>query len=104
MGGFIEPRRPQDAHIRANIVQAMIAYSNGDFGEKLFPLQEGKPPRCHWFRSHDGRGQSRAPRPIAIAAASRRTRGDRLHQLPHAVHDEKGLRPVPTAARGSGDG
>ncbi len=40
MGSFIEPRRPQDAHIRANIVQAMIAYSKGEFGEKLFPLQE----------------------------------------------------------------
>lgn len=30
----------QDAHIRANIVQAMIAYSNGELGEKLFPLQQ----------------------------------------------------------------
>lgn len=42
MGDFIEPRRPQDAHFRGNIVQAMIGYSNGDFGDKLFPLQEAK--------------------------------------------------------------
>ncbi len=104
MGSFIEPRRPQDAHIRANIVQAMIAYSKGEFGEKLFPLQEAKSPRRHWFRSDDGCGKGRAPRPFSTATSSWGTCRYRLHQLPHAVHDEKGLRPVPTAARGSGDG
>ncbi len=40
MGDIIKPNRPQDAHFRGNIVQAMIAYSMGEFGEKLFPLQE----------------------------------------------------------------
>jgi len=40
MGNFIETHRPQDTHFRGNIVQAMIAYSNGEFGEKLFPLQQ----------------------------------------------------------------
>jgi NADPH-dependent glutamate synthase beta subunit-like oxidoreductase/NAD(P)H-flavin reductase len=39
MGSFIEPNRPQDAHIRANIIEAMIAYETGTLGvDKLFPL------------------------------------------------------------------
>ena len=40
MGDHIQPRRPQDAHFRGNIVQAMIAYSTGALGEQLFPLDE----------------------------------------------------------------
>jgi NADPH-dependent glutamate synthase beta subunit-like oxidoreductase/NAD(P)H-flavin reductase len=35
-GVFIEPHRPQDAHFRGNIVQAMLAYINGKLGEKMF--------------------------------------------------------------------
>jgi NADPH-dependent glutamate synthase beta subunit-like oxidoreductase/NAD(P)H-flavin reductase len=42
MGDQIEPRRPRDAHFRGNIVQAMIAYSNGEFGAQLFPLDEAE--------------------------------------------------------------
>jgi NAD(P)H-flavin reductase len=39
MGSFIEPNRPQDAHIRANIIEAMIAYETGALGvETLYPL------------------------------------------------------------------
>jgi NAD(P)H-flavin reductase len=38
MGAAIEPGRPQDAHFRGNIVQAMIAYQNGELGERLVPL------------------------------------------------------------------
>jgi NAD(P)H-flavin reductase len=37
-GAAIEPGRPQDAHFRGNIVQAMVAYANGQFGEALVPL------------------------------------------------------------------
>ncbi|MGE5361090.1 MAG: FAD-dependent oxidoreductase [Bacteroidales bacterium] len=38
-GAPIEPRRPQDAHYRGNIVRAMIAYANGELGSALVPLQ-----------------------------------------------------------------
>jgi NADPH-dependent glutamate synthase beta subunit-like oxidoreductase/NAD(P)H-flavin reductase len=35
-GVFIEPRRPQDAHYRGNIVQAMLAYINGELDSQMF--------------------------------------------------------------------
>jgi hypothetical protein len=38
MGAAIEPRRPQDAHFRGNIVQAMLAYHRGELGDQLVPL------------------------------------------------------------------
>jgi NAD(P)H-flavin reductase len=38
MGEPIAPQRPQDAHFRGNIVQAMLAYNNGVLGEQLVPL------------------------------------------------------------------
>jgi NAD(P)H-flavin reductase/NADPH-dependent glutamate synthase beta subunit-like oxidoreductase len=38
MGDTIAPGRPQDAHVRGNIVQAMVAYANGEFGTPLVPL------------------------------------------------------------------
>jgi NAD(P)H-flavin reductase len=38
IGGTIAPTRPQDAHFRGNIVQAMLAYQNGELGERLVPL------------------------------------------------------------------
>src|SRR5207248_773782 len=38
MGAAIDPRRPQDAHFRGNIVQAMLAYQRGELGEPLVPL------------------------------------------------------------------
>ncbi|HEY7791653.1 MAG TPA: FAD-dependent oxidoreductase, partial [Vicinamibacterales bacterium] len=38
MGAAIAPERPQDAHFRGNIVQAMIAYDAGELGETLVPL------------------------------------------------------------------
>jgi NADPH-dependent glutamate synthase beta subunit-like oxidoreductase/NAD(P)H-flavin reductase len=37
-GAFITPGRPQDAHFRGNIVQAMVAYATGQFGVPLVPL------------------------------------------------------------------
>jgi NADPH-dependent glutamate synthase beta subunit-like oxidoreductase/NAD(P)H-flavin reductase len=39
-GREVEPRRPQDSHFRGNIVQAMLAYAGGKFGEPLFDLRE----------------------------------------------------------------
>ncbi len=39
-GAPIAPRRPQDAHFRGNIVQAMLAYGKGELGQKLVPLDE----------------------------------------------------------------
>jgi hypothetical protein len=38
MGEPIPPRRPQDAHFRGNIVQAMLAYQSGALGAPLVPL------------------------------------------------------------------
>jgi len=38
IGGSIAPGRPQDAHFRGNIVQAMLAYQNGSLGERIVPL------------------------------------------------------------------
>ncbi|HEY4635549.1 MAG TPA: pyridine nucleotide-disulfide oxidoreductase, partial [Rhodospirillales bacterium] len=40
MGDTIEPRRPQDAHFRGNIVQAMAAYAEGRLGAPAVPLAE----------------------------------------------------------------
>ncbi|HEX8499270.1 MAG TPA: FAD-dependent oxidoreductase, partial [Pyrinomonadaceae bacterium] len=39
-GAEVEPRRPQDRHFRGNIVQAMLAYAEGKFGEPPFDLRE----------------------------------------------------------------
>ena len=39
-GREVEARRPQDAHFRGNIVQAILAYAEGKFGAPLFDLRE----------------------------------------------------------------
>lgn len=39
-GNEIEPQRPQDAHFRGNIVQAMIAYAEGKLGEQTVDLKD----------------------------------------------------------------
>ncbi|HQZ83016.1 MAG TPA: hypothetical protein PLR83_07330, partial [Pyrinomonadaceae bacterium] len=39
-GDAILPARPQDAHFRGNIVQAMIAYGEGRLGERTVELSE----------------------------------------------------------------
>jgi NAD(P)H-flavin reductase/NADPH-dependent glutamate synthase beta subunit-like oxidoreductase len=36
----IAAQRPQDAHFRGNIVQAMVAYGNGELGTPLVPLRD----------------------------------------------------------------
>jgi NADPH-dependent glutamate synthase beta subunit-like oxidoreductase/NAD(P)H-flavin reductase len=38
IGAAIPPGRPQDAHFRGNIVQAMLAYQAGELGTPLVPL------------------------------------------------------------------
>ena len=40
MGQAIEPHRPQDAHFRGNIVQAMVAYAEGALGPQRVPMKE----------------------------------------------------------------
>jgi NAD(P)H-flavin reductase len=40
MGAAIAADRPQDAHFRGNIVQAMVAYGEGRLGEPRVPLQD----------------------------------------------------------------
>ncbi|MDP1571665.1 MAG: FAD-dependent oxidoreductase [Vicinamibacterales bacterium] len=40
VGVPVVPARPQDAHIRANIVQAMVAYAKGELGEQRVPLSD----------------------------------------------------------------
>jgi NAD(P)H-flavin reductase len=37
-GARIEPGRPQDAHFRGNIIQAVLAYQNGELGDRAVPL------------------------------------------------------------------
>lgn len=39
-GDEIQPNRPQDAHFRGNIVQAMIAYAEGKLGEQKVNLKD----------------------------------------------------------------
>jgi NADPH-dependent glutamate synthase beta subunit-like oxidoreductase/NAD(P)H-flavin reductase len=39
-GAEIAPRRPQDAHFRGNIVQAMVAYGKGEIGERKIKLSQ----------------------------------------------------------------
>jgi NADPH-dependent glutamate synthase beta subunit-like oxidoreductase/NAD(P)H-flavin reductase len=39
-GQEIEPHRPQDVHVRGNIVQAMVAYAEGKLGPQRVPLED----------------------------------------------------------------
>jgi NADPH-dependent glutamate synthase beta subunit-like oxidoreductase/NAD(P)H-flavin reductase len=40
LGDAITPSRPQDAHFRGNIVQAMVAYAEGNLVEQRVPLRD----------------------------------------------------------------
>ena len=40
MGDAIEPQRPQDVHVRGNIVQAMVAYAEGALGAPSVPMKD----------------------------------------------------------------
>ena len=39
-GAPVVPRRPQDSHFRGNVVQAMLAFAQGELGSVLRPLSE----------------------------------------------------------------
>jgi NADPH-dependent glutamate synthase beta subunit-like oxidoreductase/NAD(P)H-flavin reductase len=39
IGASIAPTRPQDAHFRGNIVQAILAYQRGELGDRVVPLE-----------------------------------------------------------------
>lgn len=41
-GAIITPSRPQDIHIRGNIIEAMIKYQNDEAGEKIVPFESVK--------------------------------------------------------------
>ena len=40
LGDAIEPSRPQDVHFRGNVVQAMVAYAEGQLGPQRVPLPD----------------------------------------------------------------
>ena len=89
------------AHFRGNIVQAMVAYANGELGTPLVPHRHRVAHHRHRLGPDDGGGEGRAPRRAGAAPAAR-PRRHRQHQLADAVHDEGGLRAVPAEARGPG--
>ena len=62
------PRRPQDAHFRGNIVQAMLAYSAGELGDAARAAVDGRAHHRHRLGPHDGGRQGGAR-----TACSRRT-------------------------------
>ena len=101
-GAAIMPRRKQDSHIRANIVQAMLAYQNGELGERMFPLESVS--RIIAIGSDRMMAAVKEARHTVPCAAPARPRRYRQHQLHHAVHDERGLRAMPSAPRRSRDG
>jgi NAD(P)H-flavin reductase len=40
VGAEIAPGRPQDVHVRANIVQAMVSYAGGQLGRQVVPMAD----------------------------------------------------------------
>ena len=102
IGASIAPGRPQDAHFRGNIVQAMLAYRRGELGTPLVPLDDGRSHHRDRVGSHDG-GRESARHGVLAPHLKPDHVGDREHQLADAVHDEGSLRAVPAEARRSGD-
>ncbi|KAK6021160.1 hypothetical protein OSTOST_13178, partial [Ostertagia ostertagi] len=74
----------------------------GRAGRPADPLQRRRPHRGHRFGRHDERRAPGAARGAQVVSQAR-TRGLRFDQLPHAMHDEGDLRPVPAAPQGPGD-
>ena len=100
-GAAIAPGRPQDAHFRGNIVQAMLAYQHGELGERARAARHGRSDHRDRIGPHDGGGEGGAAR-RAGAVPQAGPRRHRQHQLADAVHDEGSLRAVPAEARRSG--
>ena len=97
-GVEIRPRRPQDAHFRGNIVQAMLALREGGARGRGGPAPRSEPHHRHRQRPHDGGGPGGAPRRARSSMLNPRHLAHRQHQLADAVHDEGGLRAVPPEA------
>ena len=62
IGAAIAPGRPQDAHFRGNIVQAMLAYQSGELGERARAARHRRPHHRDRLRPHDGRREGGAAR------------------------------------------
>ena len=101
IGAAIAPGRPQDAHFRGNIVQAMLAYQPASWATAR-AARHGRSHHRHRLGPDDGGGEGGAPR-RAGAAPEAGPRRHRQHQLADAVHDEGSLRAVPAEARRSED-
>ena len=67
-GVEIPPSRPQDAHFRGNIVQAMLAYAEGQLGEAAGAAADGHAHHRHRLRPHDGGGEGGAARRAGAAS------------------------------------
>ena len=80
-GAAIAPGRPQDAHFRGNIVQAMLAYQAGELGDAARRPGHGRSHHRDRLRPDDGRRQG---------GAARRAR---------AVLEERSRRPSPASTR-----
>ena len=68
IGAAIAPGRPQDAHFRGNIVQAMLAYSAASSATPLVPLRHGRSHHRDRIGPHDGGGEGGAPRRAGAAS------------------------------------
>ena len=94
--------RPQDKSVVANIVEAMRRYASGELGRAADPLQGRRPHHRHRLGRHDERRAAGAACRAEALPQGRSSRAG-VDQLPHAMHDEGDLRPVPAAPQGSGD-
>ena len=94
--------RPQDKSVVDNIVEAMRRYASGELGEQPIPFKDAD--RIVAIGSDGMMNAVRLAR-HARAEALPEGRSSRagVDQLPHAMHDEGDLRPVPAAPQGSGD-
>ncbi len=97
-GAAIAPGRPQDAHFRGNIVQAMLAYQRGELREPLVPLDTVD--RIIAIGSDRMMAAVKAARHGVLAPHLKPGHvGIAEHQLADAVHDEGSLRAVPAETR-----
>ena len=94
--GFVAGRT-QDRTFVGNMVQAMLAYANGTLGEQPIPLAAADRVIAigsdRMMAAVDGRA-SRRPEALPEGDASRH----RLDQFAHAMHDERDMCAVPSAA------
>jgi NAD(P)H-flavin reductase len=101
-GAAIAPGRPQDAHFRGNIVQAMLAYQAGELGQALVPIESVD--RIIAIGSDRMMAAVKAARHGVLAPYLKtESHRHRQHQLADAVHDERSVRAVPAEARRPAD-